>query len=143
MSNTTLSSAPIKQQPIANDKRIQNDYRIIIVNDDTFEEVVTFKVNRNSVWITTGGVVVSFLFVVFSIIFFTPVKYYIPGYGNHLNRSELQILKIKTDSLEHVLEQNAIYLKDIKGVLNGTTPSKRDTARMHISDNEIYGNDEN
>ena len=32
-------------------KRLQNRYRLVVMNDDTYEEVVTFKLSRLSVYI--------------------------------------------------------------------------------------------
>ena len=32
-------------------KRLRNRYRLVVMNDDTYEEVVTFKLSRLSVYI--------------------------------------------------------------------------------------------
>jgi hypothetical protein len=108
-------------------RRLRNSYRLVIMNDDTYEEVVTFKLTRFSVYI---GLSVSFVLLVgltIALIAFTPLKFYIPGYGTRESRTALQVLKIRTDSLEQSIRYKDQYLESIKKVLNGTTPTLRDT----------------
>jgi hypothetical protein len=108
-------------------RRLRNSYRLVIMNDDTYEEVVTFKLTRLSVYI---GLSVSFVLLVgltIALIAFTPLKFYIPGYGTRESRTALQVLKIRTDSLEQSIRYKDQYLESIKKVLNGTTPTIRDT----------------
>jgi hypothetical protein len=108
-------------------RRLRNNYRLVIMNDDTYEEVVTFKLTRLSVYI---GLSVSFVLLVgltIALIAFTPLKFYIPGYGTRESRTALQVLKIRTDSLEQSIRYKDQYLESIKKVLNGTTPTIRDT----------------
>ena len=79
-------------------KRTSNTYRLVITNDDTYDEVAAMRFSRNSVYI---GISVSFILLVgltIALIAFTPLKYYIPGYGTKESRSTLQLLKIRTDS---------------------------------------------
>ncbi|OZA57161.1 MAG: hypothetical protein B7X75_05825, partial [Sphingobacteriales bacterium 39-40-5] len=51
------------EKPNYNDtlKRLRNSYRLVVMNDDTYEEVVTFKLSRLSVYI---GLSVSFVVLV-------------------------------------------------------------------------------
>lgn len=113
-------------------KRLQNHYRLVVTNDDTFEEVVTFKLSRVSVYITLSVTFLLLVGLTILLIAFTPLKYYIPGYGNKQARTELQLLKLKTDSLETSLRQKEQYVDAIKKVLSGTTPSILDTATLKI-----------
>ncbi|MEI7626954.1 MAG: hypothetical protein WCJ80_01880 [Bacteroidota bacterium] len=111
-------------------RRLRNSYRLVIMNDDTYEEVVTFKLTRLSVYI---GLSVSFVLLVgltIALIAFTPIKFYIPGYGTRESRTALQVLKIRTDSLEQSLRYKDQYLESLKKVLNGTTPTLRDTVLL-------------
>jgi hypothetical protein len=92
-------------------KRLRNSYRLVVMNDDTYEEVVTFKLSRLSVYI---GLSVSFVVLVgltIALIAFSPLKYYIPGYGTQESRTALQILKIRTDSLEQSIRYKEQYLE--------------------------------
>ena len=113
-------------------KRLRNNYRLVVMNDDTYEEVVTFKLSRLSVYIWLSTSLVLLVGLTIALIAFTPIKYYIPGYGTRESRTALQLLKIRTDSLEQSIKYKDQYLEGIKKVLNGTTPTQRDTVLLDL-----------
>ena len=113
-------------------KRLRNSYRLVVMNDDTYEEVVTFKLSRLSVYIGLSASFVLLIGLTIALIAFTPLKFYIPGYGTRESRTALQVLKIRTDSLEQSIRYKDQYLESIKRVLNGTTPTQRDTMMMDV-----------
>lgn len=113
-------------------KRLQNRYRLVIMNDDTYEEVVTFKLSRLSVYIFLSTVFVLLTGLTVALIVFTPLKVYIPGYGDVNNTTELRELKIHTDSLEEQMRYKDQYLENLKNVLQGNTSVKRDTTSLKI-----------
>ena len=113
-------------------KRLQNRYRLVVMNDDTFEEVITFKLSRISVYISMSVIFILLVGLTVALIVFTPLKYYIPGYGNMDSKTELQLLKIRTDSLEQSIHYKEQYITDIKKTLEGNTPGKRDTVAISV-----------
>ena len=113
-------------------KRLQNRYRLVVMNDDTFEEVITFRLSRISVYISMSIIFILLVGLTVALIVFTPLKYYIPGYGNMESKTELQLLKIKTDSLEQGIRYKEQYINDVKKTLEGNTPSNRDTVAIQI-----------
>ncbi|NCT94031.1 MAG: hypothetical protein GXC72_06390 [Chitinophagaceae bacterium] len=118
-------------------KRIQHNYRLVVMNDDTYEEVVTFRLSRRSVYIGLSTVFVLLVGLTIALIAFSPLKYYIPGYGTREGRTALQALKIRTDSLEQAIQYKEQYLDGVKKVLTGNTPSQLDTLPVAIPKNDI------
>lgn len=108
-------------------KQLRNRYRLVIMNDDTYEEVVTFKLSRLSVYVVFSSVFVILTCLTIALIVFTPLKQYLPGYGSLSARRELQLLKIKTDSLELSMNNKDQYLANIKKVLIGDVKQPMDT----------------
>jgi hypothetical protein len=113
-------------------KRLQNRYRLVVMNDDTYEEVVTFKLSRMSVYIFLCTIFVLLTGLTVGLIVFTPLKLYIPGYGDVNNTKDLRELKIRTDSLEEEVRYKDKYLEDIRMVLQGNTTVKMDTTLLNI-----------
>ena len=105
-------------------KRLRNRYRLVIINDDTYEEIVTFKLRRMSVYIFTSVVFVLLVGFTIALISFTNLKYLIPGYGKQGSLIELRNLKIRADSLEQSLLTKQQYLDGIKKMLSGNVPAK-------------------
>ncbi len=113
-------------------KRLQNRYRLVVMNDDTYEEVVTFKLSRLSVYIGLSTIFVLLTGLTVALIVFTPLRMYIPGYGDVNATRELRELKMRTDSLEQVMKYKDKYLDNVKSVLQGNVTVKLDTTALDI-----------
>ncbi len=113
-------------------KRLRNTYRLVIMNDDTYEEMVAFRLSRLSVYIGLSTVFVLLVGLTIALIAFSPLKYYIPGYGTKESRAALQVLKIRTDSLENEIRYKEQYLEGIKKVLAGDKPATLDTVPLAL-----------
>ena len=117
-------------------KRLRNRYRLVIMNDDTYEEVVTFKLSRLSVYVLLSTIFVVLTGLTVALIVFTPLKLYIPGYGDINTSKELRELKMKTDSLEQSMQQKDQYLNSLRSVLQGNTTVKLDTTSINVPNPE-------
>jgi hypothetical protein len=118
-------------------KRLQNRYRLVVMNDDTYEEVVTFKLSRLSVYVTLSTIFVLLTGLTVALIVFTPLRLYIPGYGDINATRELRELKMRTDSLEQAVKFKDQYLDNIKNVLQGDVTVKPDTTALNIPKPEL------
>ena len=119
-------------------KRLQNRYRLVVMNDDTYEEVVTFKLSRMSVYIGLCTIFVLLVGLTIMLFVLTPLKYYIPGEGaSRQNKIELQTLKMRTDSLEQAIKYKDQYLNSIKQVLTGNSSMPRDTTNLKVPKPEL------
>ena len=114
-------------------KRLRNQYRLVIMNEDTYEEVVKFKLTRLSVYVFMSTIFVLLIVLTTSLIIFTPLKYYLPGsgYGNAKQMREYRNLKIRTDSMEQSLQYQEQYLENINNVLKGKV-IKPDTGKLKL-----------
>lgn len=118
-------------------KRLRNRYRLVVMNEDTYEEVVKFKLSRLTVYVSLSTLFVLLVGLTVALIVFTPLKYYLPGagYGNAKQIREYKALKIRSDSIEQAQKYNQHYLNDLKKVLQGNIP-KRDTNQLIIPTQE-------
>jgi murein DD-endopeptidase MepM/ murein hydrolase activator NlpD len=102
--------------------RLRNKYRLVILNDDTFEEKVSLKLSRLNVFII--GAIFTFALISGTILLIalTPLREYIPGYASTNLKREVLTLAIKTDSLEAQLKFNEFYISNIGRILQGEAP---------------------
>jgi hypothetical protein len=121
-------------------KRLRNRYRLVIMNDDTYEEVVTFRLSRMSVYIAFSTIFVLLVGLTVALIVFTPLKYYIPGYGSASIGREYRQLKYVTDSLEKQVQYQGQYISELKKVLSGDMALTLDTTQLEVP-REEYSND--
>lgn len=100
-------------------RRLKNKYRFVILNDKNFEEKGSFSFKGHNV-LTFFSIffVVMFVFI-FLLIVFTPLKTYIPGYGDIETRKKINKLDYRADSLEQVLSRQKSYISNVKSILTG------------------------
>ncbi|MBT8385445.1 MAG: M23 family metallopeptidase [Bacteroidia bacterium] len=94
-------------------------YRFVVLNEDTFEERFSFKLNRLNVLVL--GSLFSMLLIGLTtiLIAFTPLKEYIPGYSSSDLKKKASDLVYKVDSLQQKLAVNDVYIQNIQQVLTG------------------------
>ena len=118
-------------------KRLRNRYQLVVMNEDTYEEVVKFRLSRLSVYIALSSIFVLLTILTVALIVFTPIKYYLPGvgYGDARQVKEFKQLKIRTDSLENAMKFKQQYMDNLKKVLEGKV-SSLDTTKLDLPKEE-------
>jgi len=93
--------------------------RLVILNDDTFEEVFTFKLTLMNVFVAATLGAILIIAGTTLLIAFTPLREYIPGYASTQLKRDAAALSAQTDSLREVISHNEWYLASIKKALHG------------------------
>lgn len=100
-------------------RKLLHKYRLVILNENTFEEKISFKLNRLNVFVTGTLFIIVLIGLTTLIIAFTPLREYIPGYSSTRLKRQATELTYKTDSLVTVLDYTNRYLDNIRLVLRG------------------------
>lgn len=116
-------------------RKIRSHYRFVVMNEDTFDEIVAFKLNRWIVYVAFSFMFVVIVGLTIALIGFTPLKYYIPGYGQAGSTQEYENLKMKADSIENALIIEREYINNIQKLLKGNVIPP-DTTLLKISSPE-------
>lgn len=103
--------------------KLLNKYRLVVLNEDTFEERFTFKINRLNVFVFSIIFTFTLILATSILIAFTPLREYIPGYSSVTLKKNAAQLAYKTDSLQQVIKINELYFSSIKKVLKGDVSS--------------------
>ncbi|WP_299883645.1 M23 family metallopeptidase [uncultured Lacinutrix sp.] len=99
--------------------KLLHKYRLVILNEDTFEEKLAFKLTRLNVFVLLSLSTICLIALTTLLIAFTPIKEYIPGYSSTALKKQAVELNFKTDSLQQVIALNDQYYASIKKVLKG------------------------
>lgn len=97
--------------------KLRDKYRLVIMNDDTFEEVTSLKLTPLAVYVAFSSLIVGTAILVTMLIIWTPLKRYIPGYGDFTRDSEIAELTGKVSSLENEIEATRRYSENIRNIL--------------------------
>lgn len=100
-------------------QKLTDKYRLVVLNEDTFEERFSLKLSRLNVFVIGG--ILSFLLILVTtfIITFTPIKEFIPGYSSTALKIKVTKLAIETDSLKKKLDIMHDYTKALQPILTG------------------------
>ena len=94
-------------------------YKLTITNENTLEEVVGIHVSKlNGVSVLLLTFTVIFL-IVSTIIVFTPLRNYLPGYMNSEVREQVVVNALRADSLQDALNRQSLYIMNIQDIFKG------------------------
>ena len=136
-----MANKKLKRQLLL--KKLYNKRRLVILNEDTFEETFSLKLNLMNVFVvgTIGAILI--IFVTTYIIAFTPLREYIPGYASSKLKQDALEMAIKSDSLEKSVKINNAYIASIKKVLTGDLEyaklNKDSIKALDVSDIDVSG----
>ena len=100
-------------------EKLRDKYRLVIMNDDTFEEVTSMKITPLSLYIGVSSLIVGTAILVTALIVWTPLKRYIPGYGDFTRDEEIAQLTSKVADMEEEMEAHRRYNENFRKILNG------------------------
>lgn len=112
-----MSEKRLKRKKLA--KKLFTKNRLVILNEDTFEEIFSLKLTLMNVFVV--ATIGAFLIITITtyIIAFTPLREYIPGYASSKLKKDATELALKSDSLSLAIKNNEAYISSIKKVLTG------------------------
>ncbi|MBK8969011.1 MAG: M23 family metallopeptidase [Saprospiraceae bacterium] len=100
-------------------EKMRDQYRLVIMNDETFEEVSSLKLTPLRVYIFLSSLVVGTAILITALIVYTPLKRYIPGYGNFQRDTEIAELTSKVAGLEEEIKAHRAYNENFRKILVG------------------------
>ena len=100
-------------------KRESKNYRLVIQEEKTYKEKFKLKLSRTNVFLTGTFISLIIISITTSIIFFTPVREYIPGYDTTKMRTQAINNLERLDSLINQLSINENYLEAVFQTING------------------------
>ncbi|NCP52046.1 MAG: M23 family metallopeptidase [Flavobacteriales bacterium] len=108
-----------KKNPTRLKRKLLDKYRLVVLNEETFEERISIKLTRLNVFVLASLSTIILIALTTILIAFTPLREYIPGYSSTALKKKATELSYKTDSLQKVIEMNERYYASIKKVLQG------------------------
>src|SRR5690606_34128994 len=108
-----------KKKPKRLKRKLLDKYRLVILNEDTFEERISFKLTRLNVFVVVSLSAILLVLATLMLIAFTPLREYIPGYSSTALRKQATELTFTADSLQQIINMNDKYYESIKKVLQG------------------------
>lgn len=103
---------------------LSKKYRLVILNDTTFGEKISLRLSPLGIIIGILAITIVMTSLVISLVAFTPLREYIPGYGDIAERKQILELNIRADSLEQELGSRDVYLSSVLKAVNEQVETK-------------------
>lgn len=103
--------------------RLKEKYKLVVLNDTTFEEKISFKASLWYLIIGTAAFSMAMIFFTVLVIKVTPLKEYLIGVSDVNSKRDIIDAHLKVDSLEQLATANALYLDNLKKVISGNLDS--------------------
>ena len=121
--------------------KLTKKFRLVVLNEESFEERFSFKLTRLNVFVLGGVFSVLLVGLTTLLIAFTPIKEYIPGYSSTKLKKQASDLFYKVDSLEMYLKKVESFTTAMRPILIGeedtlnlklqeTTPPSLDSEKL-------------
>lgn len=104
-----------------------NPFRLAIIDDKTHKHLVTIHFTRTTFFIAVVTVLVVLCAAIYSIIAFTPIRTFIPGYPDARSKRSAIQNAITIDSLENVIFRWELYSENLRRAVEGEEPLKIDS----------------
>ncbi len=102
-------------------------FRLAVIEDYTHKHLFTIHFTRTSIIVAIISILVVLTAIIYSIIAYTPVRTFIPGYPDaHSKRAAIQNA-MRIDSLENVIYRWELYSENLRRVVEGEEPLKIDS----------------
>jgi len=103
--------------------KIKHLYRLSIYRDETYEEVLNLRLSRLNVFAVGGTLLIVFMAIIVSIIAYTPVREFIPGYPDENTLRNIHQNAIRVDSLISEIDRRDRYFENMKLIISGQMPN--------------------
>jgi murein DD-endopeptidase MepM/ murein hydrolase activator NlpD len=120
-----------------NDKKKNNwrdKYRFSVINDTTFEEVWRIKLTQYNAFLLITFLVLFIIGATTSLIAFTNLREFIPGYPDVTMRRNILMSAIRLDSLERELLLRDKYFANLNSIISGNAPEELYSAQDTTGD---------
>lgn len=100
-------------------RKLLSRYRLVILNEESFEEQLYFRLTRLNVIIITTFLFSLFFSGTIALVAYTPIREYIPGYASTKMKKQANENALRLDSLIIAYQQSNKQLGAIRNVLTG------------------------
>ena len=100
-------------------KQVSKSYRLAVMEEDSYQEKFALSLSKRNIFLITSSVALIIILITTLLIFYTPIREYIPGYDTSKLRIQAVENLEKLDSLMISLKQNEQFVQAFSRTLLG------------------------
>jgi murein DD-endopeptidase MepM/ murein hydrolase activator NlpD len=111
-------------------ENITKHYRFVIMNEDTFEEVGSYKLTLMNLYVFISTLLVVLTCLVFMLIAYTPIKEYLPGF-QPVSSNDRRLLELtrEVNRMGQEMQAQEVYIKNLQRMLTGNPLREKDVPK--------------
>jgi murein DD-endopeptidase MepM/ murein hydrolase activator NlpD len=117
-------------------KKLSGKFQLVIFNEETYEKVSSLNFRLRNISMLAALIFLMFFMLTFTLIAYTPLKVYVPGFEEMQTNRQLSQLLIRTDSLESTLKVKRDYIEGLRSVFREETPIS-EISHWNIGDEQV------
>lgn len=126
-----------KKSKLNKENRLNDKYRLIIYNDQTFKEVWYLRLSKLNFIALIIAIFILLSAGIYSLVAFTNIREMIPGYPDDNVRRAILMNALRLDSLENEIRMRDNYFRNLNAIISGEEPDNM----LAIADTSIeYSN---
>ena len=100
-------------------KQANKNYRLAVVEEDSYQEKFALSLSKRNIFLISFSVAFVIILITALLIFYTPIREYIPGYDTTKLRAQAVQNLEKLDSIMNSLEKNEQFIQAFSRTING------------------------
>ncbi len=91
----------------------KDEYQLVIRDVKSYREVSTYNLTPLNIYVAVSAAIFLIAIAVFFLIAYTPLRQYIPGYGDIVQRREMNEMERLIEEMSDQLDAQALYIKNL------------------------------
>ena len=100
-------------------KQLNKNYRLAVVEENSYQEKFALSLSKRNIFLISFSVAFIIILITTLLIFYTPIREYIPGYDTTKLRIQAVQNLEKLDSIMNSLEKNEQFIQAFSRTING------------------------
>ncbi|MAT85340.1 MAG: peptidase M23 [Euryarchaeota archaeon] len=100
-------------------KQINKNYRLAVMEENSYQEKFALSLSIRNIFLISSSIAFVIILITSLLIFYTPIREYIPGYDTTKIRIQAVQNLDKLDSIMNSLEKNEQFIKAFSRTING------------------------
>lgn len=104
----------------------KDEYQLVIRDVKSYREVSSYNLTPLNIYVALSAALFLVALLVFLLISYTPLRQYIPGYGDIVQRQEMNEMEDLLDDMSQQLEQQSLYIETLNRNIHGEVITSAD-----------------
>lgn len=110
----------------------KDEYQLVVRDVKSYREVGSYNLTPLNLYVAISTLIFLVAVMVFLLIAYTPLRTYIPGYGDIVQRQELNEMEDLIDEMGAQMERQAISIETMKRNIHGEVVTSADIEELGI-----------